>query len=168
MYLLIIILILFGMVVFAGAPYVPSRKKYVVKVFEHFRVGSEDVVVDVGSGDGVVLRVASAYGARAIGYEINPVLVAVSRMLSARDPLVTTILANVWAARVPDDVTIFYAFSVSRDEKRLTKLVQRTANMTGRPLKLLCLGSPFKKREADEYFDAYALYIFRPLQSKKA
>lgn len=168
MSLLVIILILFGIVVFAGAPYVPSRKKYVIKAFDHFKVGAKDVVVDVGSGDGIVLRISSTYGARAIGYEINPVLVWVSRTLSARNPLITTIFANAWSARVPDDVTIFYAFSVSRDEKRLTKLVQRTANMTGRPLKLLCLGSPFKKREADEYFDAYNLYIFHPLQSKKA
>ena len=75
---------LFGVVAFIGAPYVPSHKKYVRRAFEHFGFGEGDVLVDAGSGDGIVLRIASKQGMRAIGYEINPVLVLISNAVFER------------------------------------------------------------------------------------
>jgi len=162
------VIVLVGFVAFFGAPYVPSQKKYIRRAFDHFGIGPSDTVVDIGSGDGVVLRVAATYGALAVGYEIHPVLVVISRMLSRRNPRITTRLTNAWHAALPDSTTFVYAFSVSRDEEKLTKLVEREANRLGRPLKLLCLGSPFSARTADETFEAYYLYIFQPLQLKKA
>jgi hypothetical protein len=58
--------IFFGLVVFIGAPYVPSQRKYVRRAFEHLGLGAKDVLVDIGSGDGVVLRIAASYGAKAV------------------------------------------------------------------------------------------------------
>ena len=162
------VIVLAGFVVFFGAPYVPSQKKYIRRAFDHFGIDASDTVVDIGSGDGVVLRIAAEYGARAVGYEIHPALVVISRMLSRRNPRITTQLTNAWYAVLPDSTTFVYAFSVSRDEEKLTKLIQREANRLDRPLKLLSLGSPFGARAADETFDAYYLYIFQPLQLKKA
>jgi len=163
-----IIVVFFGAVAFIGAPYVPSQKKYIRRAFDHFGLSDKDTLVDVGSGDGVVLRSAARYGARAIGYEINPFLAGLSRLLSLRDQRVQVVLANFWYATLPEHTTFVYAFSVSRDEKKLTKLLQREADRLQRPLKLLCYGSPFKIRDADENFEAYYLYVFHPLQPKKA
>jgi predicted RNA methylase len=43
-------------------------------------VGSEDIVADLGAGDGrIVLAAASTHRARAVGYEIDPDLVAEAR-----------------------------------------------------------------------------------------
>jgi len=162
-----IIVILFGVVSFSGAPYVPSHRKYVQRAFDHFGLGSKDVLVDVGSGDGVVLRIASRYGAKAVGYEINPILVGVSRLLSVRDERVSVLMLNFWRVQLPEATTIVYAFSVSRDEKKLTKLLQREANRLHKPLKLLCYGSPFKRIQADSTYEAYSLYVFQPLKTKK-
>ena len=162
------IVLMFGVVVFFGAPYVPSQKKYLRRAFDHFELGGEDTLVDIGSGDGVVLRTAAEYGALAVGYEIHPVLVGVSRLLSHGNNRINTRLANAWQATLPDTTTFVYAFSVSRDEPKLIKLVQREANRLGRPLKLLCLASPFASRQPNETFEAYSLYIFQPLQLKKA
>jgi len=163
-----VIILGFGFMVFFGAPYVPSRRKYIRRIFEHVGVGPDDVLIDVGSGDGVVLRTASSYGARAIGYEINPVLVLVARLLSASDSRVSVRLTNFWRTLLPNDTTIVYAFSVSRDEAKLTKLLQREAERLKRPLKLICYASPLKSKKAEDMFDAYHIYTFRPLQSKKA
>ena len=146
----------------------PSRRKYIRRVFRHLHLGESDVLVDVGSGDGIVLRVASSFGARAVGYEINPVLVLVSQFFSRRNQRVSVITANFWKATLPEDTTIVYAFSVSRDELKLIRLMQREANRLERPLKLLCLGSPFRSMEPVDSFDAYRLYAFQPLQVKKA
>lgn len=167
-FLLICIFVFFGLVVFFGAPYVPSHKKYVKRAFEYFGVGPSDMVVDVGSGDGVVLRVASSYGAKGVGYEINPILVGISRLLSLRDPKVNVKLQNLWLAKLPDETTIVYAFSVSRDERKLATLMQREANRLHKPLKLLCYASPFRHMAAVDAFEAYHLYIFQPLQPKNA
>ncbi|MCH7688239.1 MAG: class I SAM-dependent methyltransferase [Planctomycetes bacterium] len=44
------------------------------------RVTDKDTVVDLGSGDGrIVITAAKKHGAKAIGYEIDPVLVQMSR-----------------------------------------------------------------------------------------
>jgi SAM-dependent methyltransferase len=47
------------------------------------RVTPDDVVYDLGSGDGrIVILAAQKYGARAVGVEINPQLVDVSRQVA--------------------------------------------------------------------------------------
>jgi hypothetical protein len=167
-FIIICIFLLFSFVVFFGAPYVPSQKKYVKRAFEYFDINSSDLVVDVGSGDGIILRIASGYGAKAVGYEINPFLVAFSKLLLLRDPKVTVYLQNFWLSTLPKDTTIVYAFAVSRDGQKLTTLMQREANRLNKPLKLLCLGSPLKRVQAVDTFEAYHLYIFQPLQVKNA
>ena len=74
--IVIILCVFFGLVVFRGAPYVPSKKTYINQAFSDlYPLTDKDVLVDVGSGDGVVLRSATKFGALAIGYEINPILV---------------------------------------------------------------------------------------------
>jgi SAM-dependent methyltransferase len=46
-------------------------------------VGSQDVVVDLGSGDGrIVVLAAQKYGARGIGIELDPPLVVISRQVA--------------------------------------------------------------------------------------
>src|SRR6185312_13837356 len=47
------------------------------------RVTSDDVVYDLGSGDGrIVILAAQRYGARGVGIEIDPALVARSRAIA--------------------------------------------------------------------------------------
>lgn len=161
-----IVVLLFGFVVLFGAPYVPSQRRYLKHLFDHIRLGPNDTLVDLGSGDGVVLRVARRYGARVVGYELNPVLVAVSRMLSVGDKAVTTRLANAWRTRFPDETTIVYIFSVGQDEARLLKTMRREAERLGRPLRLICLGNPLKTITAEETFEAYSIYSIAPRHIK--
>jgi len=63
----------------AGAVYQPSSKKAVEKMLKMAKVGKDDVVVDLGSGDGRILIAAAKLGAKAIGYEIDPILVFQSK-----------------------------------------------------------------------------------------
>lgn len=167
-FILICIFLFFGLVVFLGAPYVPSHRKDVRRAFEYVGLNDADLLVDVGSGDGIILRIASSFGAKAVGYEINPILVGIARLLSRRDARVTVLLQNLWLAKLPDETTIVYAFSVHRDEKKLIALLQREANRLNKPLKLLCYASPFTRIPAVDTYEAYHLYIFQPLQSKNA
>jgi SAM-dependent methyltransferase len=54
-------------------PYVPTPPEVVDKMLELAKVTSDDVVYDLGSGDGrIVISAAQKYGAHAVGVEINP------------------------------------------------------------------------------------------------
>lgn len=157
------LVILIGAGVFFGAPYVPSHRKDIRRLFEKgVPLSTDDVVLDIGSGDGVVLREASRRGARAIGYEIHPLFVTISRVLSWHDSRVKVRWANAWTAPFPDDVTLVYIFSVHRDGKRLVKKMQREAVRLGRTLTLVCYGNELPEEKPFKTFEAYHIYRFTP------
>ena len=55
------------------APYVPTPQYLVEKMLELAQVTSQDVVYDLGCGDGrIVITAAKKYGARAVGIDIDP------------------------------------------------------------------------------------------------
>jgi len=61
-------------------PFVPTPEHAVEEMLALAEVSKEDVVYDLGSGDGrIVAMAAKKYGARAVGFEIDPHLVAESR-----------------------------------------------------------------------------------------
>lgn len=62
------------------APYVPTPQEVVDRMLELAEVRSGDVVYDLGSGDGrIVIAAARRYGVKAVGFEIDPALVKLSR-----------------------------------------------------------------------------------------
>lgn len=163
-YLIGALIVFVGMSVFFGAPYVPSRRRDIQRLFSEARLlHKEDVVLDIGSGDGMVLREVSRRGASAVGYEIHPLFVAISKILSRGDKRVRIELVNAWLAPFPKDVTLVYAFSVGRDRVRLARKVQQEATRLNRELTLVCYGNPLPGLQPDQRFEAYLLYTFQPL-----
>jgi len=60
--------------------YSPTRHAVADAMLQLARVTADDVVYDLGSGDGrIVIIAAQKYGARGVGVEINPELVALAR-----------------------------------------------------------------------------------------
>lgn len=167
-WLIAFLAILFGFVVFFGAPYVPSKKRDVKHAFlELYPLNNADVLLDLGSGDGTVLRAAACRGARAIGFELNPILVLISRFLSRRYPQTETRVANMWYASFPRETTVVYIFGVSRDANRLQQKLQVEATTLNRPLAVICYGTTLAKVEPISQVGAHFLYTFYPLQVKK-
>jgi len=163
-----IIVLTFGIVILRGAPYVPSLKRYVHQAFtELYQLNSKDVLVDAGSGDGVVLRIAAKHGARAIGYKINPILVMLSRFLSRRNKKITVKLADFWLAKLPKDTTVVYAFTASPYVKKMAVKMQHEADRLGRPLRFIIHGNLLDGRQADKQAGPYSLYTFSPLQTNE-
>ena len=55
------------------APYVPSSAEVVERMLALAKVGPNDVVYDLGCGDGrIVITAAKKYGARGVGVDIDP------------------------------------------------------------------------------------------------
>jgi len=164
-----LLVVFFGLIILRGAPYVPSRSLYIAKAFtDLYLLSDRDVLVDLGSGDGVVLREAAKKGARAVGYELNPLLYMTARLLSRRQPLVTVYLTDVWLTPLPGETTVVYFFGVERDKHKLINKMQREANRLDRHLKLICYGDMLGEEDAERADGAYLLYDFTPLQSEKA
>ncbi len=62
------------------APFVATPQEVVDQMLRMAEVRKDDVVYDLGSGDGrIVITAARRYGARGIGFEIDPKLVRLSR-----------------------------------------------------------------------------------------
>jgi outer membrane protein assembly factor BamB len=76
------------------AVFVPTPQDVVERMLELAGVTSDDAVYDLGSGDGrILIAAAKKYGCKAVGYEIQPILVGQSR-------------AKVREAGLVDQVTI--------------------------------------------------------------
>src|SRR5678815_4388665 len=62
------------------APFVPTPQEVVDRMLELAQVSQEDVLYDLGSGDGrIVITAARRYRAKAVGFEIDPALVTYSQ-----------------------------------------------------------------------------------------
>lgn len=168
-YIFGIIVVIIGASAFFGAPYVPTRRRDLRRMFDElYPLDRHDVVLDLGSGDGLVLREVSRRNAKAVGFEINPVFWMLSRILSWNDSRVEVQLCNSWLTHFPDDVTMVYTFGTLRDTRKLVNTVQRETDRLGRPLELICYGSPLPGKEPQRTYEAYYLYEFRPLHLKQA
>jgi hypothetical protein len=69
-----------------AGPYVPSPQSVVSDMLKLAEVGAEDFVIDLGSGDGRIVRTAALiFGARGFGVEIKDELVRQSNAAAARE-----------------------------------------------------------------------------------
>ena len=162
-------IMIFGLAVFRGSPYVPSHRSDVIQsLTELYNLNNKDTLIDIGSGDGLVLREAAKIGAFAKGYEINPILVLVSRFLSRKNKKISVFLADFWIAHLPNDTTVVYVFSVTRDIKKIIKRLQSETDRLNRPIHVISYGTRFDDMKEVDSIGAHHLYAFYPLQSDKA
>lgn len=153
------LILLFGVTAFTGAPYVPSQRRELRLAFkELYSLSDEDFLVDIGAGDGIVLRVAREFGARGVGYEINPVLVFIARFLKTN-----VRLANMWTMPFPDATTVVYTFGDARDIKKMYAKVRSEATRLGRPLAFITYGFKVPGEISEREYRAYHLYHVNPL-----
>lgn len=135
--LFLVLNILFGFLIFylliaflTGAPFVPSTKLTANAMIRLADINKNSIVYDLGSGDGRLLNLSMRHGAKkAIGYEINPYLVLVSRMRFFFSPYRKTIdiyLNNFWHADIKDaDIVFIYLLPWRMDalkQKLVTEL----------------------------------------------
>lgn len=155
------LVICFGLIVFRGAPYVPSHKKQLRRAFsELYELSAKDMLVDLGSGDGVVLREARQKNARAIGYELNPFLALISRLLSFNDRLVTVKIRDYLSLdSLPEAVTVVYAFTTSRSIDDIDKKCRQWS--AGRQLYFISYGFKVSHKKPVRTIGPMHLYLYK-------
>jgi SAM-dependent methyltransferase len=101
---------LFNLVaLFVGAPFVPTPMKKVHTMVHLARLEQTDIVMDVGSGDGRLVLLAAPLCARAIGIELNPLLVWISKIRAKKkgSSNATMTRSNFWNTDLSDLTVLF-------------------------------------------------------------
>ena len=115
--LLLLLVILVGIFyfidLFLDLPYVATQKHKIETIIKLAQIKKGETVVDLGSGDGRLLFACAKKGARAIGYEINPLLIFLTLLHAKLKGLSDNILVirkNLWKADLEvADVIFVYA-----------------------------------------------------------
>lgn len=98
-------------------PYVGANKKRIDTIIKLASIKPGQTVIDLGSGDGRLLIAAARKGARSIGYEINPLLIALTLFHSNFAGLVNQVEVknqSLWKADLKvADVIFIYALKKS-------------------------------------------------------
>lgn len=95
-----------------GGLFVGTPGPRIAAFLDNVYMGPGTLLVDLGCGDGRVLRAARRrYGVRAIGFEINPLAYGVARLLSLGRAGITIRYANFWKEDLRRaDVVFCYLF----------------------------------------------------------
>ena len=108
------------------APYVPTPYDVVNRMLELAEVTRDDVVYDLGCGDGrIVITAAERFGARGVGIDYDPERIAEANANAARrgvEDLVTFIRQDAMEADV-SEATVVTLYLLSSSNRRLRPLL---------------------------------------------
>lgn len=161
--LLVIIAILFlsfSFVVLRGAPYVPSHRRQLQVAFDELHpLSSDDFIIDLGSGDGVVLLEAARRGAGGVGYELNPFLVFASRWRCRKLPNVHfKTMDYTRVKKLPEATTVVYAFTTGHSIEAIGRCLRRWSE--GQDLYFISYGFTLKNKEPIKKQGPMNLYYY--------
>jgi hypothetical protein len=156
----LLVVLCFGFVVFLGAPFVPTRRRWAEAALNLIKLQADDVVVDLGSGNGAILKLLAQRGIRSVGYEINPILYLLSKLSTIQCvPKPSLRLKNFWVAQLPPDSTVVYVFAVQRDSAKLVKYLTAQAKLVkNRQLKVITFGLRLPNQKPIKQTDGAFLY----------
>lgn len=155
-----LVMLLLG-AVFFGAPYVPTRKRDVEELFKI--VTQDDVLVDLGSGDGRLVRAAAERGIRAYGFELSPILALISWLnVRAVRTLATIRLGNYWRMRLPSDTTVVFVFLAGAYMETLRSYLRAEATRLDRTLTLVSYGFELPGYTPTQKQGALLVYRIKP------
>jgi hypothetical protein len=154
-------------VVFFGAPYVPTLRRDQQDILAIRPLGKHDVFVDLGSGDGTILRGVAAHCGRAVGVELSPWLVLISKWLCRSTSNIQIVLGSIWAYTLPAETTVVYTFFNGTYIPRIEKILQDHVDKHQRPVDMITFGFMIDGRTPQKNVRAMYLYRFEPLQNKR-
>lgn len=157
------IIILFGAVAFRGAPYVPTLRREVKSAIDLLDLGPDDLVIDLGSGDGKILQAAAARGYRALGYELNPVLLIISKLRTLRQRRrITVQWRDFWLADWPQDTKAVFVFLAGPFMAHLSQKLHQEMSHRTTPLIVVSHGFAIPGYLPKKIQDGMYLYELQP------
>jgi len=106
--IILLIVVMFFVAILFGAPYLPTMKNQSKEALDLIDLKNGQTLIDLGSGDGRVLKEAAKRGFKVIGYEINPFLVIVSYFVTIKyRKNIIIVWGNYWRKELPKADGIF-------------------------------------------------------------
>lgn len=154
-----IVILLFGFTAFFGAPYVPSLKTELEKAFtELYSLSKKDTLIDLGAGDGIVLKIASIKNAKSIGVELNPIIALIAKIRLRKNKNARIICKNFYDFNFPKETTVIYVFGVGRDIEKIERKIISESKRLKKPLHVISNGFEFKNLKLIKQTGAFYLY----------
>jgi SAM-dependent methyltransferase len=157
-FLILAVVMCFAFVCFFGAPFVPTRKRWAEQALNLVKFNERDLVVDLGSGSGTILKLLARRGVRSIGYELNPIMWLISKVRFLTTDLASVKFGNFWRQDLPKNTTLVYVFAVVRDAEKLEKYLAKQAK--GRKLKVITFGFKLPTKKVVKHTKGAFLYQF--------
>jgi precorrin-6B methylase 2 len=109
-----------------GAPYVPSSAQRIEDMTRLATLSRDDVMMDVGSGDGRIVRHVAHMVEQAIGIEINPVLAWYARIMNymGRYTNVQILQKNFWTVSLAD-IDVLFVYCIDGKMTRLEDKIRQ-------------------------------------------
>lgn len=131
LFIILVLILIFGFVVFFGAPYLPTMRKQTEDALDLLNLKEGETLLELGSGDGRFMLAAAKRGITCVGYELNPLLVIWSKILCWRyRDRVTVKMANYWSVQWPAADGI-YVFLLQKYMSKLDKKVIQYVKKNG-------------------------------------
>lgn len=155
--LLIALVSCFAVVLLFGAPYLPTLKPQIKAALELVELKPGDTLLELGSGDGRVVLEAAKQGISVIGYELNPLLVVISRLRTWRyRKQVRIIWGNFWGSELPKSEAIF-TFLLPKYMEKLNKKVEQSNT---KPVKLVSFAFEIPSKKPAKIVNGVYLYLY--------
>jgi len=154
---IIFIILAFGFVLVYGAPYLPTLSSAADTALDLLDLQAGQTLLELGCGDGRVARRAAARGLKVVGYELNPILVLMAKVINFRYRRQVTIKwANYWQAKWPPTDGIF-VFLLDRFMQKLDNKI--TQEYHQHPVKLASYAFKIKGKKIAK--TAKGIYLYQ-------
>jgi 16S rRNA A1518/A1519 N6-dimethyltransferase RsmA/KsgA/DIM1 with predicted DNA glycosylase/AP lyase activity len=151
------LVLLFGFVVFFGAPYLPTLSLQVETALKLADLKKGQHLLELGCGDGRVLIAAAKQGLQVTGYELNPLLAGLCWLRTRRyKKQVRVVWGNFWLRKLPAADAIF----VFLLPKYMNKLDKKVIQQTSKPVKLVSFAFLIRGKEVVAEKDGVYLYAY--------
>jgi hypothetical protein len=155
------LVLLFGFVVIFGAPYLPTLKPQTEAALDLLKLQPGQTLLELGSGDGRVMRAAAARGLTVVGYELNPLLVLVSLVVTWRyRKQVRVVWGDFWRADWPAVDGIF-VFLLDKYMRKLDKKVVQQASQKSQKIRLVSFSFKIPGRALAGHHQGLFLYHYK-------
>lgn len=154
----IALILLFGFTAFFGAPFLPTLDSRTNDALDLLDLKAGDHLLELGSGDGRLLRAAAKRGILSTGYELNPLLVAYSRIKLWRyRSIISVKCANYWTQKLPEAQGI-YVFLLNPYMKKLDTKIKAEFQ---KPVRVVSFAFEIPGKKPAKEIKGMRLYLYK-------
>ena len=143
-----------------GLPSIPTKPDRIRKALKLVNIQPEEVLYDLGAGDGRVLLIAAReFGAKAVGIEIGPVQCALIWLRAAASGFGNQIqiqMKNYFNADLRD-ADVVYIYATSREIPRLAPQLDRQLKKGAR---VVSISADFREWEPSSFDDRDLIFVY--------